>query len=298
MPANMNFKVSILPDQDNTFSLGSSSKRWKINDMDIFDAIYPIGSIYISVNSTSPATMFGGTWEQIQDTFLLSAGSTYTAGNTGGSSTVTLETTNLPSHTHEVGAHAHGLNSHTHTGPSHTHTGPSHTHGLNGHVHSGPSHTHTGPSHTHGLNGHTHSTPAHTHRILTYWNTGTVANPGNALKLPANYAAANSGTGYSWVNIENGGTSGSGTSGGNSGSTGSAGTGATGAAGTGNTGGNSGNTTAAGTGATGAAGTGNTGAATGNTANSSAFNSGSTGSGTAHDNMPPYLVVYMWKRIA
>lgn len=47
--------------------------------------IYPVGSIYMSVNSTSPQTLFGGTWEQIQDRFLLASGSTYSAGATGGS---------------------------------------------------------------------------------------------------------------------------------------------------------------------------------------------------------------------
>ena len=55
-----------------------------VTKQELVDLIYPIGSIYISVNSVSPATLFGGTWEQIQDRFLLSAGSTYTAGNTGG----------------------------------------------------------------------------------------------------------------------------------------------------------------------------------------------------------------------
>ena len=48
--------------------------------------LYPVGSIYMSVNSTSPASMFGGTWEQIKDKFLLSAGSNYSAGATGGES--------------------------------------------------------------------------------------------------------------------------------------------------------------------------------------------------------------------
>lgn len=50
----------------------------------LFDLIYPIGSIYMSINDTDPSILFGGTWKQIQDRFLLSAGNTYTAGSTGG----------------------------------------------------------------------------------------------------------------------------------------------------------------------------------------------------------------------
>lgn len=62
----------------------------------IVDAIYPVGSIYMSVNAANPGTLFGGTWEQIQDTFLLAAGQTYTAGDTGGSATHTLTKEELP----------------------------------------------------------------------------------------------------------------------------------------------------------------------------------------------------------
>lgn len=67
-----------------------------VKTSDILDLVYPVGSLYMSVNSTSPATLFGGTWEQIKDTFLLSAGDTYTAGATGGSATHTLTTNELP----------------------------------------------------------------------------------------------------------------------------------------------------------------------------------------------------------
>ena len=63
----------------------------------IADLVYPVGSIYMSVNSTSPATLFGGTWTQIQDTFLLAAGSTYAAGATGGEATHTLTENEMPS---------------------------------------------------------------------------------------------------------------------------------------------------------------------------------------------------------
>ena len=48
-------------------------------------SVYPIGSIYMSVNPTDPSTLFGGSWEQIQDRFLLASGSSYGAGTTGGS---------------------------------------------------------------------------------------------------------------------------------------------------------------------------------------------------------------------
>lgn len=63
---------------------------------------YPVGSIYMSVNSTSPATLFGGSWTQIQDRFLISAGSTYKAGSTGGEAEHALTVSEMPSHSHNV----------------------------------------------------------------------------------------------------------------------------------------------------------------------------------------------------
>lgn len=70
-------------------------------------AAHPVGSFYISENSTSPQTLFGGTWVRIKDRFLLAAGDSYTAGNTGGTKTHshttkshTLTVEEIPSHYH------------------------------------------------------------------------------------------------------------------------------------------------------------------------------------------------------
>lgn len=60
-------------------------------------SLHPVGSIYISAYSTDPSTYFGGTWERIQDTFLLAAGSAYPAGTTGGEAKHRLLSSEIPS---------------------------------------------------------------------------------------------------------------------------------------------------------------------------------------------------------
>ena len=40
----------------------------KVNDL--ANKLYPVGSIYMSVNATNPAELFGGTWERLKDQFL------------------------------------------------------------------------------------------------------------------------------------------------------------------------------------------------------------------------------------
>lgn len=64
--------------------------------------VYPVGSLYMSVNKTSPAVLFGGTWKQIKDRFLLAAGSTYVAGGTGGEANHKLTEDEMPSHAHNM----------------------------------------------------------------------------------------------------------------------------------------------------------------------------------------------------
>ncbi len=73
------------------------------------DRVYPVGAVYISTVSTSPSTLFGGTWEQIQGRFLVASGSngesgdselSLTAGATGGESKHTLTVNEMPAHRH------------------------------------------------------------------------------------------------------------------------------------------------------------------------------------------------------
>lgn len=74
--------------------------------------IYPIGSIYISMNSTNPSELFGfGTWELTsKDRFLLGVGDTYTQANTtGGEATHTLTVDEIPSHRHSIAAYGNGF---------------------------------------------------------------------------------------------------------------------------------------------------------------------------------------------
>ena len=75
----------------------------------IFDALYPVGCIYQSTVSTSPAELFGvGTWEQLKDRFLLAAGDRYSPGSTGGESEHKLTQNEMPAHTHDVKSWSYG----------------------------------------------------------------------------------------------------------------------------------------------------------------------------------------------
>lgn len=196
----------------------------------VLDLVYPVGSIYMSVASASPAILFGGTWEQLKDRFLLGAGDTYTAGDTGGSASHTLTTDEMPSH------------SHTFTGSAVTSGGIS------------ANHTHTGTSGNPSAN-HYHSGPSHSHTI-------GVAN--RSVVAQGTYWTAPDGRNYSTY------------------SSGAAGTGATGTVSAWHT-----HTTTTGT------------ESAGHTHSVTASGSiGSTGSGASFSILPPYLVVYMWKRTA
>ena len=115
----------------------------------------------MNVTNLNPATIFGGTWEEIQGRFLLGRSAAHQVGQTGGGETVTLTVEQLPAHTH--------------TGPSHTHSTPNHTHTAS--CGSAGAHSHTVARQKVGATGTakyaaqgsaTHSTSsagAHTHTI-------------------------------------------------------------------------------------------------------------------------------------
>lgn len=92
---------------------GSLSNMWIIGGFQLqvesnissqvnVDIVYPIGSIYISVNNSNPQFLFGGKWEQIQDCFLLASGAKYKAGDVGGESEHILTISEMPSHNHNI----------------------------------------------------------------------------------------------------------------------------------------------------------------------------------------------------
>lgn len=93
----------------------------------IFNKIYPIGCIYMSVDNTNPTTLFGGEWIEWGSGKVpvgVNSGNVLfnTVEKTGGSVTHTLTATELPAHTHTLNNHTHSI--------------PAHSHGLNSHTHS------------------------------------------------------------------------------------------------------------------------------------------------------------------
>ena len=89
----------------------------------IFLASHPPTTLYWTSDTRNPGDVYGGTWKQIKDRFVLAAGDAYSNGATGGKATTLLTEKNLPSHTHGLNKHTHGAGTlvadvageHTHT---------------------------------------------------------------------------------------------------------------------------------------------------------------------------------------
>mgnify|MGYP004569235843 CR=1 FL=1 len=74
------------------------------NYVNLLDIIYPVGSIYVTTNATSPSNIVGGTWSKITNGMLACAGTEKyaSAGSTGGNDM--LDTAAVPEHYHSVAA--------------------------------------------------------------------------------------------------------------------------------------------------------------------------------------------------
>lgn len=159
----------------------------KINGKSILDLIYPVGAIYLSVNATSPETLFGGSWSPISGYYLYASPTSDTAGTTFGSSTSgshTLTTDEIPSHNHSVsiassGAHHHTTKSLKGTGSTSGAMAESYgTYGTTRNIQI-PYGTNDG-AHTHTVNetsvgggkGHTHSINPPGYRVYAWKRTG------------------------------------------------------------------------------------------------------------------------------
>ena len=106
----------------------------EINALEIFKKVYPIGSIYLSVNDVNPSSYFGGTWVawgsgRVPIGVDTSDTNFNEVEKTGGEKSHTISTNEMPKHTHSwsgttnsTGAHTHSISITTSNNGSHTHT--------------------------------------------------------------------------------------------------------------------------------------------------------------------------------
>lgn len=118
-----NLNVGCITSTNNNFELDSNGNLIvnsitanNIIGQAVANAVYPVGSIYMSINSTNPSTLFGGQWEQLKDKFLLGCGDIYQNGTTGGEASHVLTTSEMPSHNHSASTNSAGGHRHTFKG--------------------------------------------------------------------------------------------------------------------------------------------------------------------------------------
>ena len=80
----------------------SAASASAIVSSDLVDVVFPVGRYWISDAATDPGTIVGGTWQRLEDCFLLAAGTEYTAGTTGGEAEHTLTIEEMPNHRHDL----------------------------------------------------------------------------------------------------------------------------------------------------------------------------------------------------
>lgn len=133
-----------MPDND-SMALGSEALKAYFDFMkkQLLESIYPVGTIYTSVQNVSPASFLGGTWEALNEgRVLIGAGTAHPAGETGGDENVTLSEGQMPTHTHSVSVGTGGSHNHSGSLSGNTGSGGSHSHSVSGSMSSSGSHSH------------------------------------------------------------------------------------------------------------------------------------------------------------
>lgn len=116
----------------------------------MLNKVYPVGSIYMSVNNVNPETIFGGTWVswgagRVPVGVSASETEFNTVEKTGGEKAHTLSVGEMAQHTHNLNNHTHSYDKANGTGQSSGNTGstalsiaqiPSHDHSFIGYYHS------------------------------------------------------------------------------------------------------------------------------------------------------------------
>ena len=91
----------------NTLDTEFSSLRTKVNQKttltEVINKLYPVGAFWITTSYDSPASLFGGSWEQIRDRFLVGAGNKYGRHSVGGAESVKLTASQIPTLSMQVG---------------------------------------------------------------------------------------------------------------------------------------------------------------------------------------------------
>lgn len=136
----------------------------------------------------------------LRNRFVVGAGSTYAVDATGGSNTVTLAETNLPSHSHSFSGNTSNTGDHAHSGST-SNTG-NHSHNLRYYINSEGNNTEYSVGSSYGLHGTTQTgnTGAHSHNFNTNTTgahshsfSGTTGTTGSGTALtitPTYYALA------------------------------------------------------------------------------------------------------------
>ena len=98
----------------------NTAEQVKVEMDAVTNKLWPVGSIYISVNNANPASFFGGSWTAF------ATGRTIVGVDTSQGEFNAVEKSGghkeLQSHAHGLNNHVHSLNNHTHTVPNHVHT--------------------------------------------------------------------------------------------------------------------------------------------------------------------------------